>query len=83
MTAALQCYVLQVPGLGIGIIETGTPDESSCCLGSLEIKTNNGTVTFVGTVDPTGSLSGTYTVSSGTCDQTGTTYLVLTAQWDY
>jgi len=30
---------------------------------SLEIRTNNGTVTLVGTVDPTGSLSGTYTVS--------------------
>ena len=50
---------------------------------SLEIKTNNGTLTFAGTLDPAGSISGTYTVSGGTCDQTGTAYLVLTGQWDY
>ena len=51
---------------------------------SLEIKTSNGTVDFVGTLDPlTELMSGTYTVSGGTCDQTGTAVVALTGQWDY
>lgn len=51
---------------------------------SLEIKTDNGIVVFLGTVDPlTEYMSGTYSVVGGTCDQTGTAVLVLTGQWDY
>lgn len=51
---------------------------------SLEIETNNGTVAFLGTVNPaTGIINGTYTVVGGTCAQTGTAVLALGGQWDY
>ena len=51
---------------------------------SIEIKTNNGTVTFIGTVDPhTEVLNGSYRVSGGSCDETSTAYLILLGQWDY
>jgi hypothetical protein len=51
---------------------------------SLQIKTDNGTVTFVGTLDPLSeTMSGTYSVVGGTCDQTGTAVVALTGQWDY
>lgn len=51
---------------------------------SLEIKTDNGTLTFVGTVNPlTKEIVGTYNVAGGTCDQTGTAALALGGQWDY
>src|SRR5271154_1682434 len=63
------------PCFSAATLTPGSFPSGSLILGSLvslEIRTNNGTVTLVGTVDPTGSLSGTYTVSGGTCDQTGT-----------
>jgi hypothetical protein len=50
---------------------------------SLQIQTNNGTVTFVGTEIPGEFIYGTYTVSGGTCAQTGTAAIALTGQWDY
>ena len=53
---------------------------------SFEIKTDNGTITFVGTTDTnpvTGVIRGAYSVSGGSCDQTGTAVLVLAGQWDY
>jgi hypothetical protein len=71
------------PCFSAATLTPGSFPSGSLILGSLvslEIRTNNGTVTLVGTVDPTGSLCGTYTVSGGTCDQTGTAYLVLTGQ---
>jgi hypothetical protein len=51
---------------------------------SLQIATGNGTVSFVGTVDPsTEFITGTYNVAGGTCDQTGTAFVALGGQWDY
>ena len=51
---------------------------------SLEIKTGNGTIAFVGTVDAvTEVINGTYNIFGGTCDQTGTAVLALGGQWDY
>ena len=51
---------------------------------SLEIGTNNGTITFTGVVDPaTEFITGTYSVVGGTCAQTGTASLELGGQWDY
>ena len=68
-------------------INAGSFPTGSFVLGtlvSLEIDTNNGTLDFVGVVDPsTGFISGTYSVSGGTCDQTGTAAVALTGQWDY
>jgi hypothetical protein len=49
---------------------------------SLEIETDNGTLVFRGTwSQASGSVSGDYTLSGGTCDQTGTGFLV--SVWDY
>jgi len=68
-------------------LSPGSFPSGSFILGTLvsfEIKTDNGTLTFVGTVDPlTEFMSGSYTVSGGTCDQTGTAVLALGGQWDY
>jgi hypothetical protein len=51
---------------------------------SIQIGTDNGIVAFLGTVDPrTEYMTGVYTVSGGTCDQTGTAVVALTGQWDY
>src|SRR5207249_4477760 len=50
----------------------------------IEIKTDNGTVTFLGTLNRDRSeISGNYTVSGGTCDQTGTSVLSVSSPWDY
>ncbi len=68
-------------------ISAGSFPSGSFVLGtdvSIEVDTNNGTLDFVGVVDPsTGFINGTYSVSGGTCDQTGTAALALTGQWDY
>lgn len=65
----------------------GTFPSGNFVLGSLvsiEILTNNGTLTFTGTVDPsTEIVNGTYKVVGGTCDQTGTATLALVGQYDY
>ncbi len=51
---------------------------------ALAIQTGNGTVAFLGTLDQDkGKISGNYTVSGGTCDQTGTAVLVGSSPWDY
>jgi hypothetical protein len=67
-------------------LSSGSFPSGSFLLGtqvSLQIKTDNGTVAFLGTVDPlTGQISGSYTVTGGTCDQTGTAVLALSGQWD-
>ena len=69
-------------------LSPGSFPSDSFILGTLvsfEIKTDNGTVTFVGTTDTpvNGTIRGAYTVSGGSCDQTGTAVLILTGQWDY
>ena len=79
-----------------GTIKSGTFPSGSYIVGAsvaLEIETGNGTVTFLGTADAVnlvnlasgagGQFSGTYTVSGGTCDQTGTAVLVVPGKWDY
>jgi hypothetical protein len=51
---------------------------------ALAIQTGNGTLAFLGTLHrDKGEISGDYTVSGGTCDQTGTAVLVVSSPWDY
>lgn len=68
-------------------LSPGTFPSGNFILGSLvslEILTDNGTLSFVGTVDPnTENITGTYKVVGGSCDQTGTAVVALTGQWDY
>jgi hypothetical protein len=75
------------PCFNAATLNPGSFPFGSFILGSLvsiEIKTNNGTVTFIGTVDPrTELLNGSYNVSGGTCDETGTANLALGGQCDY
>jgi hypothetical protein len=49
---------------------------------ALNIPTDNGTIAFVGTAGPDegGLIRGTYTVTGGTCESTGTGYL---SPWEY
>ncbi len=47
---------------------------------ALDIKTSNGTMAFLGTMEPYGLIEGSYTVSGGSCDSTGTGYL---SPWEY
>ena len=75
------------PCFGVGTINPGTLPSGSFVIGAslaLEIQTNNGTVTFLGTLNRvTGEFSGNYTVGGGTCDQTGTAVLTIKSPWDY
>ncbi|MGA2236502.1 MAG: hypothetical protein ABSG23_13595 [Terriglobales bacterium] len=75
------------PCFSSGTITSGTFPSGSFILGTsvaLEIATGNGTIAFVGTLNPDqGEISGDYTVSGGTCDQTGTAVLVTSSPWDY
>jgi hypothetical protein len=70
-----------------GTITSGTFPSGSFILGTsvaLEIETDNGTLAFHGTANQTTSeISGDYTVSGSTCNQTGTAVLTSTGQWDY
>lgn len=71
----------------LGTITSGTFPSGSFIIGTsvvLEIETGNGTVAFRGTADPAkGEISGDYTVTGGTCDQTGTGILNVSSPWDY
>jgi hypothetical protein len=61
-----------------GTITSGTFPSASFIMGTsvnLEIKTDNGTLAFLGTMEPHGLIEGNYTVSSGACESTGTGYL--------
>ena len=93
-TASSQCSfgitgtaTFDTPCFSAATLSPGSFPSGSFILGtlvSLEIKTDNGTLAFLGTVDPlTEYMRGTYSVVGGTCDQTGTAVLVLTGQWDY
>ena len=73
--------------LSLGTITPGTFPAGSFIMGAsvaFKIETGNGTLNFLGMEDMhTGQISGTYTVSGGTCDQSGTAVLVGTSPWDY
>ena len=63
-----------------GTITPGTFPSGSFIMGrsvALKIETGNGTLAFLGTENlSTGEISGNYTVSGGTCDQSGTALLL-------
>jgi hypothetical protein len=66
------------PCLKSGTITSGTFPDASYILGSsvvLDIKTDNGVMTFTGTADGSGLIRGTYKVDSGPCISTGIGYL--------
>jgi len=70
-----------------GTMASGTFPSGSFILGTsvaFEIATGNGTVVFLGTLNPaTGEIDGDYTISGGTCNQTGTAAFVASSPWDY
>jgi hypothetical protein len=77
------CFAKGVPlNLKPGVFPSG-----SFLLGtlvSLEMDTGNGTLTFVGTWDlNTNQISGSYSVSGGSCDGSGNAVLQLKGYWDY
>jgi hypothetical protein len=72
---------------GSGTITAGTFPSGSFIMGTsvaLQIDTSNGRILFAGTWDMNqGVISGKYTISGGTCDQTGAAILVTSSPWDY
>jgi hypothetical protein len=70
-----------------GTLTSGRFPSGSYILGesvALLIHVGNGTLAYLGTEDlATGQISGTYTVSGGTCDQTGSAVWVVSNPWDY
>ncbi len=70
-----------------GTLTSGAFPSGSFIIGTsvaLEIETDNGTVTFLGTLNSNSTqISGDYTVSGGSCDQTGTALLIPSSPWDY
>jgi hypothetical protein len=79
------------PCLGVGAIPAGTYPSGSFILGTsvgLEFDTGNGTLTFLGKLNPDrNTISGNYTVSDGTCNDSGTAVLSASSAgigaWDY
>ena len=66
-----------------GTLTPGTFPTPSFILGTsvaLNIPTNNGTISFVGTTNHGGLIRGTYTITGGSCESTGTGYL---SPWEY
>jgi len=68
-----------------GKLTSGTYPTPSFILGTsvaINIPTDNGTIAFVGTAGPDegGLIRGTYTVTGGSCESTGTGYL---SPWEY
>jgi hypothetical protein len=82
---------LDTPCLGAGTIMAGTYPSGGFILGAavrLEFDTANGTLTFLGTLSPDrNNITGNYTVSGGTCNESGTAVLSLSSAglgyWDY
>ena len=70
-----------------GTMTSGTFPSGSFIIGTsvvFEIATSNGTIAFLGTLNPaTGGIDGDYTISGGTCDQTGTAAFIASSPWDY
>jgi len=79
------------PCLGVGAITAGTYPSGSFILGTsvgLEFDTGNGTLTFLGKLNPDrNNISGNYTISGGTCNDSGTAVLSASSAglgyWDY
>jgi hypothetical protein len=76
------------PCLSAGTIQPGTFPSGSSILGmsvALEVETSKGILTFLGTLNQSGSgaVSGSYTVSGGGCDDSGTAILQVAGAWDY
>lgn len=68
---------------GAGTITSGTFPSASFILGqsvNLEIKTSNGTITFLGTADEDGLIRGNFMATGTGCDTNGTGYL---SPWEY
>jgi hypothetical protein len=75
------------PCFSAGTIRSGTLSSGSYILGStvaLEVETDNGTVTFLGTLNGERSqVNGDFIISGGTCNSTGTAVLSVSSPWDY
>jgi hypothetical protein len=76
------------PCFSSGTIQPGTFSSGSFILGetlALEIETGKGILTFLGNLSESGSgeVSGIYTVSGGSCDDSGTAVLHVKGEWDY
>lgn len=79
------------PCLSMAAITAGTYPSGSFILGtsvSLEFDTGNGTLTFLGNLNPDrNNISGNYTVSGSTCNDSGTAVLSASSAgigyWDY
>jgi len=66
-----------------GQLTPGTFPTPSFILGTsmvFDIATDNGTIAFVGRADPDGLIRGSYTVTGGSCESSGTGYL---SPWEY
>jgi hypothetical protein len=70
-----------------GTIRPGTSPSGSFLLGTsvtIQFDTSNGTLTFLGAWHPdTLQMFGSYTLSGGTCSDSGSAVLVLSSPWDY
>ena len=76
------------PCFTAGAIQPGTFPSGSFILGSsvaLEVETGNGILIFLGTLSQSGSgaMSGNYTVSGGSCEDSGVAVLQVAGEWDY
>lgn len=73
--------------LSSGTLISGSAQSGSFILGTsvaFQIQTGNGTVVFLGTLNQaTGAIDGSYMLSGGTCDQSGTAALIVSSPWDY
>jgi hypothetical protein len=69
--------------LGSGTISSGTFPSASYIMGqsvNLEIKTSNGTITFLGKAEDDGLIRGNFMATGTACDTNGTGYL---SPWEY
>ena len=73
--------------LSSGTLTSGSVQSGSFIVGTsvgLGIQTDNGTLVFLGLLDQaTGEVDGSYTLSGGSCDQSGTAALFVSSPWDY
>lgn len=73
--------------LSSGTLTSGSVQSGSFINGTsvgLQIQTDNGTLVFLGVLDQTtGEVNGNYTLSGGSCDQSGTAAVFVSSPWDY